>query len=205
VSFEAWLAFCVTETLLCLTPGPAVLFVVSVALANGFRPGMAASLGILTANTLYFALSATGIAAVLVASSEMFTALKWCGAAYLIWMGLRMIFSRAAATDAPEPLRVSRSFLRGLVVQGANPKALVFFVALLPQFIDPASPVAPQILLLGVSSVLIELAVLALYALFAVRARHLAGSRLSGVLERIGGGFLVAAGARLALVRSSSE
>jgi threonine/homoserine/homoserine lactone efflux protein len=69
VSFEAWLAFCVTETLLCLTPGPAVLFVVSVSLARGFRPGMAGALGILTTNALYFALSATGIAAVLLASN----------------------------------------------------------------------------------------------------------------------------------------
>ena len=202
MSFEAWLAFCVTETLLCLTPGPAVLFVVSVALASGFRPGLAASLGILTANTLYFALSATGIAAVLVASSEVFTALKWAGALYLIWMGLRMLLSRSVAVAEPTPRPAHHSFLRGCVVQGANPKALVFFVALLPQFIDPARPVAPQILLLGVSSVLIELVVLALYACFAVRARRLAGARLSGALERIGGGFLVAAGARLALVRS---
>lgn len=202
MSFEAWLAFCVTETLLCFTPGPAVLFVVSVALARGFRPGLAGSLGILAANTLYFALSATGIAAVILASNEVFTALKWAGAGYLVWMGLRMLFSHSPTAEAPAPQAVHHSFLRGFVVQGANPKALVFFVALLPQFIDPASPVAPQILLLGVSSVLIELVVLALYAAFAVRARRLAGARLSGPLERVGGGFLIAAGARLALIRS---
>jgi threonine/homoserine/homoserine lactone efflux protein len=202
VSFAAWLAFCVTETLLCLTPGPAVLFVVSVTLARGFRPGLVGSLGILAANTLYFALSATGIAAVILASSEIFTALKWAGAGYLVWMGLRMLFSRSTTAEAPTPQVVHHSFLRGFVVQGANPKALVFFVALLPQFIDASSPVAPQILLLGVSSVLIELVVLALYAALAVRARRLAGTRLSGPLERVGGGFLVAAGARLARVRS---
>jgi threonine/homoserine/homoserine lactone efflux protein len=202
VSFEAWLAFCVTETLLCLTPGPAVLFVVSVALARGMRPGLVASLGILAANVLYFALSATGIAAVVLASNELFTLLKWAGAGYLIWMGLRMLFSRSAAAEAPEPRPVHHAFLRGLVVQGANPKALVYFVALLPQFIDPTGPVVPQILLLGVSSVVIELAVLTLYVAFAVRARRLAGSRLAGPLERVGGAFLVAAGARLALVRS---
>jgi homoserine/homoserine lactone efflux protein len=203
VSFEAWLAFCVTETLLCLTPGPAVLFVVSVSLARGFRTGMAGALGILTTNALYFALSATGIAAALLASNEVFTALKWAGAGYLVWVGLRMIFSRSAPALDPEPQPVHRSFLRGVVVQGANPKALVFFVALLPQFIDPKLPVARQVLILGVSSVLIEFVTLTLYVAVAVRARRFAGARLAGPLERIGGGFLVAAGARLVLIRSS--
>lgn len=202
MSFEAWLAFCLTETVLSFTPGPAVLFVVSVALARGSRPGLAAALGILAANALYFALSATGIAALILASGRLFTALKWIGAGYLVWLGLRMLFARGAAAAAPTPERVQRAFARGLVVQGANPKALVFFVALLPQFIDARAPVGPQLLLLGVSSVLIEFCVLALYVVFAVRARRLAGARLAGPLERVGGGFLVAAGARLALLRS---
>jgi homoserine/homoserine lactone efflux protein len=114
-----------------------------------------------------------------------------------------MIFSRGAPALDPEPQPVHRSFLRGLVVQGANPKALVFFVALLPQFIDPTLPVAPQVLILGVSSVLIEFVTLTLYVAVAVRARRFAGARLAGPLERIGGGFLVAAGARLVLIRSS--
>ena len=202
MSLEAWLAFCLTETVLCFTPGPAVLFVVSVALARGARPGLAGALGILGANSLYFALSATGVAAVILASSRLFTALKWAGAAYLVFVGLRTLLSRPGDATDPAPQPVHRSFLRGLVVQGANPKALVFFVALLPQFIDPHAPVGRQVLVLGVSSVLIELVVLALYVAFAVRARRLAGARLAGPLEKIGGGVLVAAGARLALTRS---
>jgi homoserine/homoserine lactone efflux protein len=113
-----------------------------------------------------------------------------------------MVVARAgpAPTVAPQPVR--RSFARGFVVQAANPKALVFFVALLPQFIEPGAPLGWQVLVLGVSSVLIELLVLALYVAVTVRARRLAGTRWSAALERIGGGFLVAAGARLALVRS---
>ena len=200
MSLETWLAFCLTETVLCLTPGPAVLFVVSVALARGARPGMAASLGILVTNACYFALSATGIAALILASGRLFGALKWIGAGYLVWVGLRMLLSRRVAEpDEPSPRRVQRAFLRALIVQGSNPKALIFFVALLPQFIDPAAPVAFQLFVLGASSTLIEFFVLALYVAFAARARRLAGARLAGRLERIGGGFLVAAGARLAL------
>ncbi|HXK23776.1 MAG TPA: LysE family translocator [Myxococcota bacterium] len=205
MSLETWVAFCATETVLCFTPGPAVLFVVSVALARGARPGMAAASGILTANACYFALSATGIAAVILASGHLFTALRWAGAGYLVWVGLRMLLSRPSATaaeraDAPPSRPVQRAFLRALVVQGANPKALIFFVALLPQFIDASAPVGFQLFILGASSIVIEFFVLLLYVVVASRSRRLAGARLSGPLERIGGSFLLAAGARLALL-----
>jgi homoserine/homoserine lactone efflux protein len=203
IDLSTWIAFCVTEAALSLTPGPAVLFVVSAALSRGAGPGVAAALGILAANAFYFAVSATGIAAVIVASSEVFTLLKLAGAAYLVWTGVRMLRgARGAPAAASARPDVGRSFARGLVVQGANPKALIFFVALLPQFIDPGRPVAPQILVLGVSSVVIELAALVLYVFVAVRGRRIAGARLAGPLERAGGALLVAAGVRLALVRS---
>jgi homoserine/homoserine lactone efflux protein len=204
MALELWLAFCATEAALCFTPGPAVLFVVSCAMTRGARAGLAAALGILAGNTFYFALSATGIAAVIVASSWLFSLLKWAGAAYLVWLGVRMLLQRAARTPAPSsaPQPARRAFARGFVVQAANPKALVFFVALLPQFIDAAAPVGRQLFVLGASSLAIECTVLALYVALAVRTRRLAGARWAGPLERVGGGFLVAAGARLALLRS---
>jgi homoserine/homoserine lactone efflux protein len=200
MTVEAWLAFCVMATVLCFTPGPAVLFVVSVALTRGFRPGLAAAAGICAANVLYFVLSATGIAAVILASSALFEVLKTAGAVYLVWLGLGMILARRTVPVAPTPRHDRHAFLRAFVVQGANPNALIFFVAFVPQFIDPAGSMVTQIVILGVSTVLIELAVLALYVAVAVRARRLAGARLAGPLERVGGAFLVAAGARLAVV-----
>src|SRR5512134_2054672 len=103
MSFETWLAFCVTETLLSLTPGPAVLYVVSVALSRGFRPGLAAALGILAGNTFYFILSATGIVAVIQASGALFGVLKTAGAAYLVWVGLRMLLARGAGPVSHAP------------------------------------------------------------------------------------------------------
>jgi homoserine/homoserine lactone efflux protein len=203
MTFETWLAFCATEAVLCFIPGPAVLFVLSMTLARGPGPGLAGAVGILAANVGYFALSATGIAAVILASHDLFMALKWAGAAYLVWMGIGMLVSRPGATPAPSPQIVRRALLRGLVVQGANPKALVFFVALLPQFIDPNDSIPWQVFVLGVSSTVLELGVLALYVFTAARAREMLGSGFATRLERIGGAFLVAAGARLALVRNN--
>lgn len=202
MSLQTWLAFCATETVLCFIPGPAVLYVVTVALARGVGPGMAAALGILAANTFYFVLSGTGVAAVILASSQLFTMLEWAGAGYLVWLGLRMLFRPTPVVAEAARPAIERSFLRGVLVQGANPKALVFFVALLPQFVDPKAPIGLQLFILGASSVVIELLVLALYVAAAVRARELAGSKVAAVLERIGGGFLIAAGVRLAVVRS---
>lgn len=206
MTLETWLLFCITETVLCFIPGPAVLYVVSVTLGRGVRPGLGATLGILAGNTWYFALSATGVAAVILASSSLFNALKLAGAAYLVWLGLRMLFARggesseAAVSVSANTAR--KTFLRGFLIQTGNPKALIFFVALLPQFIHPESSVGWQIFVLGASSVVIEFLVLGLYAVAAARAQQLAGAHLAGPLERIGGGLLVVAGARLAVFDS---
>jgi homoserine/homoserine lactone efflux protein len=202
VSFSIWLAFCVTETVLCLIPGPAVLLVVSTALGRGLRSGLGAALGILAANTLYFSLSATGVVAAHAASRDLFAAIRWLGAGYLIWIGLRMLRSRPSRQATAQPVAPTRSFVRGFVVQSANPKALVFFVALLPQFINPAVPVPKQVLMLGASSLLIELLVLTGYAHGAIRARELVGLRFAGAMRRAGGVLLVAVGIRLAFSRS---
>jgi homoserine/homoserine lactone efflux protein len=219
MTVEAWLLFCLTETVLCFTPGPAVLLVISLALSRGARSGFDASLGILAANSLYFLISATSLGAVLLASWQLFVAVKYAGAAYLIYLGARMLFSpsrsatkerssRLSAADVQEGVAAkpdaSRrgSFALGFLTQGANPKALVFFSAILPQFIDPQSAVAPQVAILGISSVLIELAVLAVYVIASHRARAWTRHpRFATPLQRAGGVLLIAAGARLAAVR----
>jgi homoserine/homoserine lactone efflux protein len=181
-----------------------VLYVLGTAVRRGFGTGLRAAAGILAGNLFYFCLSATGIAAIILASHWVFSLLKWAGAAYLVWLGLRLLLSRAAAPQAapaPPPTDNPRSFVRGFVVQAANPKALVFFIALLPQFINPAASVPWQILILAISSVAIEFVVLTAYAALAARARRLTGAHFAHSLERIGGVFLIAAGARLAWSR----
>jgi homoserine/homoserine lactone efflux protein len=207
LTVEAWLLFCVTEAALCFTPGPAVLLIVSLGLSRGCRAGLAGSLGILAANALYFVLSATALGAALQTSWQLFVAVKWLGAAYLVWLGARMILSRAQppASASPPDLRTrsaTRSFWLGFLTQGANPKALLFFTAILPQFIDPRGAVGTQILVLGVSSVLIELVALTAYVAAASAARSWTHRpRVGLALQRVGGALLVGAGVQLASMR----
>lgn len=209
MTFEAWLLFCATEAILCFTPGPAVLLVVSQSMTRGAQAGLAASLGILAANAGYFALSGTSLGAVLVASWQVFTVIKWLGAGYLVWMGGQMLFGdHVAPIELNAPDRFARArqraFSLAVLTQGANPKALVFFTAILPQFINPNAPILPQILIMGVSSVVIEFIVLAIYIVTCHTARAwVRQPRVVGIVERVGGGFLIAAGVRLAFVRRS--
>jgi homoserine/homoserine lactone efflux protein len=205
MSRETWLAFTVTETVLCLTPGPAVLFVLAQALGGGRRAAFPASLGILAANTFYFLLSATSLGAVLVASYDLFFAVKWAGAAYLIWLGVRGLRARGNAFGVSPAVggpAGTRLIGRGFAVQVANPKAIVFFTALLPQFVDPTRSVPLQLAILAVTSIAVEFVVLNAYGALAGRAAHLAAQpRAVSLLERVAGVLLIAAGLRMAMFR----
>jgi threonine/homoserine/homoserine lactone efflux protein len=206
MSWEAWILFAVTETALCLSPGPAVLLVLSQGLARGPRSSVWSNLGILAGNTMYFALSATSLGALLLASYEIFSAVRWAGAAYLIWLGVTTFLGKSSvlsvAPTGSAPSRRGRIFVNGFVLQAANPKALLFFTALLPQFIDPAGSVVSQIAILAVTSVVIEFFVLLAYGALAGRMARLAARlRFSALANRVGGSMLVTAGVGMAALR----
>ncbi len=206
MSWHVWYLFAVTEAVLCVVPGPAVLFVLSQGLSHGTRRATWSILGIVAANTAYFVLSATGIGAMLLASYDLFLAIKWIGAVYLVWLGLNAIFSRSGLVlqlsdeGAPPPSR--RLFANGFVLQMSNPKALIFFAALVPQFVDPHAPVWSQMALLAITSAAIEFAVQLFYAAVAGLATPLVTRPpFAALSERIAGALLVAAGTGLAVIR----
>jgi homoserine/homoserine lactone efflux protein len=204
VSLQAWLLFCLTETLLCLHPGPAVLLVVSISMTRGRAQAFAASLGVLAANALYFGVSATGLVALLNLSSRGFLAIRWAGAGYLIWLGGRMLLRAprgdAGAGETAAPAARGQAIWQGFVAQAANPSLLVYFTAILPQFVDATAPLAGQVAILAVSSFAIELGVLWAYAALSHRASHRAAPRHRHLLERFAGALLIAAGAGLATI-----
>src|SRR5881396_1940533 len=165
--WEVWLLFVVTEAVLSMTPGPAVLYVLSQAIQRGPAKSVWASWGILSANAMYFVLSATSLGAVIVASYKLFFLIKWLGAAYLVYLGIVSFLGKSSVMSLPEAGADSRSGVRilrdGFFLQGANPKALLFFTAILPQFIDTRHNVAFQIFVLGISSIVVEFAILFTY------------------------------------------
>lgn len=204
MSWHTWWLFLVTETALCISPGPAVLLVVSQGLRRGGRSSVFSSCGILSANAVYFAISAFGLGAAILASYELFSVIRWAGAAYLVWLGLRAIFGNhsvlvTGASGAGTFDSHRRLFANGFILQAANPKALVFFAAILPQFVNPAEPIARQLALLGVTSVVAEFFVLLGYGMLAGRASSLARKpRFARTADRVSGLLLLGAAAGLA-------
>ena len=175
------------ETALSLSPGPAVFYVVSQGVRGALRRTLPAAAGILSANGIYFALSATSLGAIIAASAQFFTAAKWVGAAYLIYLGIKALRSAnslhsvalgregAANEGAANEGAAKEGDLRGVylgafTLQLANPKALLFFLALLPQFIDPQLSVVPQMLILAATSMVPEFCILTGYGWLAHRA-----------------------------------
>jgi homoserine/homoserine lactone efflux protein len=206
MSLRLVLLFAITEFLLCLTPGPAVLLVVSQAAKHGSSSSLKGAAGILAGNAIYFVLSALGLGALLMSSATLFQIIKWAGAAYLVFIGLRMLLSKTTAEETDQdlvtPKRSIRLFSEGLVTQLSNPKAIVFFSALLPQFVSPDGGVFEQFAVLGVVSLAIEFVVLTGYGWAAARgSRLILKGRFALLTDRIAGGFLVCAGLGLAATR----
>jgi RhtB (resistance to homoserine/threonine) family protein len=173
------LAFIGLVIAIALAPGPNVLFVMTQSAWRGPRAGFHAAAGIETANALYVLFSAVGLAGLIAASGAAFDIIKWIGAAYLAWLGVQAIRSSFKASDAA-PFATgeesSRAWRDGLMVGLGNPKTILFFLALFPQFIDPVKPVWSQSLFLGAVAIGIDLCAQALYAL--------AGGLLSKALSR---------------------
>lgn len=204
------LMFIAAGWLLNLTPGPDVLFIVSNALKSGVRAGLVAALGIVSGCFVHVAAAALGVGALLATSAAAFTVLKWVGAAYLAWMGLRLLWSRPVAASIlpaePVPHRVPadlrRIYLRGFLTNVLNPKVALFFLAFVPQFIAPdASDKMTAFLLLGllfnINSLPINFGYAWLAAWAARRARLV--QRTMHWLDRVAGVMFVGFGLKLAM------
>jgi threonine/homoserine/homoserine lactone efflux protein len=206
MTWETWGLYAAVLVVVCVTPGPSVFFVVTQASWRGPRAGVAAVLGIETANLIYWTLSAFGLAAAISASQALFFALKWAGALYLAWLGLQAIAGsfRPAPAAADAPRVAKRAFRDGLVVGLSNPKAMLFFVTLLPQFIDPTRTALPQVAALTATGVVVEMTTNSGYALGAGALRKaLARSPVRRWFDRtIGAVFLALAGAAAFLRRA---
>ena len=160
------LLFALATFLLTVSPGPGVLYVTARSLAQGRRAGFASMFGIEFGEVVWIAAAATGVAALLSASVTALDALRFAGAAYLVYLGIQR-WRQAGVVTAPLPAPLGRIFFQGFVAQLLNPKVAVFFIAFLPQFLNTAQSIAPQVMVLGVVSIAIAIAVDATYVLAA--------------------------------------
>ncbi len=169
---EALLLFALTELVLSLSPGPAVLIVMSQSLSGGSRSGIAAASGVALVNVFYFILSAIGLGAALVAAPTLFLVIKYAGAVYLCWTAYEivrgMMYASGDDQKTPEFGRTTGSLFtsmwRGILIQASSVKNIIIFVSIIPQFIDPAKDTLSQFIALCFVSFIVEFPVLVGYA-----------------------------------------
>lgn len=212
MDFHLWLAYFAAAWLIALSPGSGAVLTMSHGLAYGVRKTSATIAGLQVGLALTLLIAGVGVGAVLVTSAAAFMVVKALGAAYLVWLGWRQWRSRVApAADMPAAetaavdVGTAQRLLRGLLTNLTNPKGIVFMVAVVPQFIDPARPLWPQLLILLATTVFTDTIVMHGYAWLASRLRSLMRSaRARAVQNRVFGGVLMGMGASLFFVRRSA-
>jgi len=205
MNLHLFLAYCLAVAILVLMPGPIVTLVVANSLSHGSRSGLATVAGASIGNAILLGATAVGLVAFFALLSEIFEFVRWAGAGYLIWLGVKAWRAHGGQELAivPAAKRSSRAvFLQGFLVAITNPKAIVFYVAFLPQFVDSHLPAGPQLLVMIVTMIIMALFSDSAYALLAGRARGwftTPGRRR--LQSRITGTLLIGIGCGLLLAR----
>ncbi|VXB15644.1 neutral amino-acid efflux system [Pseudomonas sp. 8AS] len=208
MALETWLAFFVACWVISLSPGAGAIASMSSGLQYGFWRGYWNALGLQIGLALQIAVVAAGVGALLATSALAFALIKWFGVAYLVYLGWKqwLALPGEIVTTGERPLgRPLTLVLRGFLVNASNPKAIIFMLAVLPQFIHPQEPLVPQYLIMGVTMITVDLIVMAGYTGLASRVlRALRTPRQQRLLNRTFGGLFIAAAALLATVRRAA-
>ncbi|AMS40800.1 LysE family translocator [Aminobacter sp. NyZ550] len=205
MSFESWAAFAAASAVLLVIPGPTILLVVSYALGQGWRTALPMAVGVALGDFTAMTLSMLGIGALLAASATVFTIVKWIGAAYLIYLGIKLF--RAGGTLDAKPrtdaASAAKMMAHAWIVTALNPKSITFFVAFLPQFLDRSGDFWTQMVIFELTFLTLAFANAFGYALVAARARSVVSNpRAIRIFNRTGGTLLVGAGIAAAATRS---
>lgn len=206
MTLETWLAFVAASSVLLVIPGPTILLVVSYALGQGWRAALPTAIGVALGDFTAMTLSMLGIGALLAASATLFTILKLAGAAYLIWLGVKLW--RAGGTLDAQPItevtRPARMVAHAWLVTALNPKSITFFVAFLPQFLDHSANFWTQMLVFEATFLILAFTNALGYGLIASRARRMVRNpRVISTVNRVGGTLLIGAGVATATVRAA--
>lgn len=203
MSIENWIAFVLASMVLTMTPGPSILLGVVHSVNYGVKKTMYTALGDITANCIQMILVAVGLGVVIASSDMAFQAIKWFGVITLVYMGLKMVLTKPASVEVTQQVTSSRGrlFINGFIVAAGNPKAIVFFTAFFPQFIEPSQPLLQQMLIMCPTMALLDFTWVMIYAMTAKRFLGFMRSR-PRLLNRVGGSSLLGASCFLAFSNS---
>ena len=202
MSLQTLLVFAAMEFVFSITPGPAVLLISAYGFKRGPRAALAANLGIQTGNTIYLIVSATGLGALLIASSIAFAIVKWAGAAYLVALGAWTIWNAGKHGDKDaKPRTFDHPYVQALLTQLGNPKAVLFFGALIPQFLNTHAPLLPQYAEMWAIIAVGESTILGAYGWLAAQGKRAVHPAFAAWRERASGACLIFIGAIFATVR----
>jgi homoserine/homoserine lactone efflux protein len=209
MDLSVWITYFIATLILSVSPGPGVFSSISSGLHHGFRLGLWNGVGMQAANMILVAIVSLGLGAILLASETLFTAVKWLGVAYLVYLGVVTWRSKPRGFEdaGDDHARTAREvFLRGFFVNITNPKGIIFFAAILPQFIDVARAQLPQYAVLAATTFVVDLAVMMGYTALAARVLRVMNdpAHLRWVNRGLGGAF-VAAGLALASFRRAAH
>jgi homoserine/homoserine lactone efflux protein len=200
---DLYLAYVLACAVITLIPGPTVTVIIANSLAHGPRAGLLNVAGTQLGLALMMAILVVGLSSVIAAMGWLFDWLRWAGAAYLVWLGWKLLRAPDALHDVQTTvLPRGGFFLQGFLVLMANPKALLWFGAFIPQFVDPKGNYLGQIILLGVTAMAVALVSDGAYAVLTGRAGIFLSKKRIRLVSRLSGGFLIGGGIWLALTRA---
>ena len=204
MSMQAYLAFVAACIALALLPGPIVTLVIANGLRHGTRAALTNILGVQVGLLIVIGILAVGLTSLMATMGYWFNWVRFAGAAYLVWLGFKLIRSpvEGVDTDAPPPPPRGGFLLQGFVVALSNPKLLVFFGAFIPQFMDMSKDHLSQVLVLGITFMVLAGLTDGISALLAGQARGFFSARRTRMVSRVSGGFMIGGGIWLALIRA---
>jgi len=201
-----FILFAMTTIVVVASPGPTAIVVAAQGSGNGVKYAIFGVFGVAFANVVYFVLSATGIASLIIASHLLFSIIKWVGVTYLVYLGLSAIFSKSGGLKITQGRKEKRLtlFSKGFIVGFSNPKTLLYFAVILPQFINLNAAIIPQMLIMGLTTIVIDITI---YTAYAFLGHRISKSGVKGwVIKTINctaGGALLFAATKMASVNAA--
>jgi len=209
MDFTLWISFVGTVLILTLTPGPSVLLVTANSMKYGVKKTTGTILGDLSANLVQIILASAGLASIVLSSGELFQMIKWFGVLYLIYIGAKKILSEPdieISTEKGNQKNFKGLYAEGFLMSAANPKAIIFFAALFPLFINGSLPFVKQVVVLAITFLVLDGLSLMVYTHFATKLKeYLENNKKASIQNKIVGSLLILSGFLLSLVQQSNK